>query len=190
MVSAIDDAVGRVCDALRTTGAEENTLVFFLSDNGGHPIANSARNTPLRGEKSTVYEGGIRVPFLVKWPARLPAGIKYDRAVISLDIMATALAAAGLKPPPEVELDGVDLVPHLRGDRDRPPHETLYWRFIEHRAIRHGDWKLTMPSDGPEGLYDLSKDPGETTDLSAAQPELVARLKQLHAGWLAEMPRR
>jgi arylsulfatase A-like enzyme len=113
MVSAMDDAIGRVSEALRTQGLEEKTLIFFLSDNGGHPIANAARNDPLRGEKGTVYEGGIRVPFVVKWSGRLPAGKTYAQPVVSLDIMSTALAAAGAKPPKGAPVDGVDLVPHL-----------------------------------------------------------------------------
>src|SRR5206468_3668029 len=116
MVSAMDDAVGRVSDALRTEGLDGDTLIFFLSDNGGHPRANAARNDPLRGEKATVYEGGIRVPFVVKWTGRLPAGTTYAHPVVSLDIMATALAAAGTKPPQGTPLDGIDLVPHLRGE--------------------------------------------------------------------------
>jgi arylsulfatase A-like enzyme len=187
MVSALDDAVGRLSDALRTEGLEEKTLVFFLSDNGGHPMANAARNDPLRGEKGTVYEGGIRVPFVVKWTGRLPAGTTYAHPVVSLDVMATALAAAGLNPPKGAPLDGVDLVPHLRGEATTPPHETLYWRFIDHRAVRHGRWKLTAPAGGPEGLYDLSADVAESRDVSAAHPEVVGELKALYAKWNGEL---
>jgi arylsulfatase A-like enzyme len=188
MVSAMDDAIGRVSEALRTQGLEEKTLIFFLSDNGGHPIANAARNDPLRGEKGTVYEGGIRVPFVVKWTGRLPAGKTYAQPIVSLDIMSTALAAAGAKPPESAPLDGVDLVPHLRGAATTPPHETLYWRFIDHWAIRHGQWKLTAPAGGPEGLYDLSVDISEAKDLSATNPEVVRKLKDLYAKWNAELP--
>ena len=188
VVSAADDAIGRVNDALRAEGLEENTLVFFISDNGGHPPANAANNLPLRGQKGTLYEGGIRVPFVVKWPKQLPAGTKFDRPVISLDFMATALAAAGTQPPSGVPLDGVDLVPHLRGDNKERPHQTLYWRFIKDRAIRYGDWKLTMPVGKPEGLFNLAKDISESTDLSAANPEIVKKLKGLHAAWEAQMP--
>jgi arylsulfatase A-like enzyme len=188
MVSAMDDAVGRVSDAIRAEGLEQDTLVFFLSDNGGHPIANAARNDPLRGEKSTVYEGGIRVPFVVKWTGRLPAGKKYEQPVVSLDIMATAITAAGLKPSPGAPLDGADLVPHLRGEVTTPPHETLYWRFINHWAVRHGRWKFTAQASQPEGLYDLSADIAESKDLSAAHPEVVSELKGLYARWNAGLP--
>jgi arylsulfatase A-like enzyme len=187
VVSAMDDAVGRVTDAIRAEGLENDTLVFFLSDNGGHPMANAARNDPLRGEKGTVYEGGIRVPFVVKWTGRLPAGAKYEQPVVSLDIMATAVAAAGLKSP-GAPLDGVDLVPHLRGEVAAPPHETLYWRFINHWAVRHGRWKFTAQAGQPEGLYDLSADVSESRDLSAAHPEVVGELKGLYAKWNSELP--
>ncbi len=188
MVSALDDAVGRVSDALRAEGLDRDTLIFFLSDNGGHPLANAARNEPLRGEKSTVYEGGIRVPFVVKWTGRLPAGARYADPVVSLDIMATALAAAGAKPPKGVALDGIDLVPYLRGEARTPPHETLYWRFIDHWAIRHGHWKLTVPAGQPEGLYDLSADIAESRDVASANPEVVRKLKTLYAQWSKELP--
>ncbi len=188
MVSALDDAVARVSDALRTEGLDGNTLIFFLSDNGGHPRANAARNDPLRGEKGTVYEGGIRVPFVVKWTGRLPAGATYAHPVVSLDVMTTALAAAGVQPPKGAPLDGVNLVPHLRGEATTPPHETLYWRFINHSAVRHGRWKLTAPAGGAEGLYDVSADVSESTDISSANPEVVHSLKTLYAKWNSELP--
>ena len=188
MLSAVDDAIGRISDALKETGLEQNTILFFLSDNGGHPLANTGRNAPLRGEKSTIYEGGIRVPFVVKWAGTLPAGRRYDSPVISLDIMATAIAAAGLKPAEGQPLDGVDLVPFLKGEVNTAPHETLYWRFIQHRAIRHQNWKLTLPSDGPAELFDLANDVSESRNLSSTHSGIVEQLRTLHAAWEAEMP--
>jgi arylsulfatase A-like enzyme len=188
MLSAVDDAVGRVTAKLKQEGLDEETLIFFLSDNGGHPIANAASNGPLREQKGTVYEGGIRVPFVVKWTGRLPAGARYSRPVISLDIAATAMSLAGVKPSPEQPLDGVNLLPYLSGEQDSPPHETLYWRFIEHRAVRHGEWKLTMPADKPEGLFDLSRDISESKDLSVERPEVVSDLKKRFAEWNADLP--
>jgi arylsulfatase A-like enzyme len=183
MLSAMDDAVGRVRGALRAGGLDRDTLIIFLSDNGGHPIANAARNDPLRGEKSTVFEGGIRVPFVVTWPGRLPAGGTYSHPVISLDVLPTALAAAGVAAPPGSRLDGVDLLPYLAGRDGRPPHRTLYWRYGRHHAVRHGSWKLTAPAGGPAGLYDLPTDISESRDLSASRPEVVAELTRLYAGW-------
>jgi arylsulfatase A-like enzyme len=191
MLAAMDDAVGLVAGKLEAEGLDRDTLVVFLSDNGGHPAANAARNDPLRDQKSTVFEGGIRVPFVVKWTGRIPAGGVYSEPVISLDILPTALAAAGVAPPPRLSLDGVDVLPHITGRTDRPPHETLYWRYGHHRAIRHGRWKLTMPADAPAGLYDLSTDVAESKDLSAAHPEVVDDLARRYAAWASglEPPR-
>jgi arylsulfatase A-like enzyme len=187
MLSAVDDAIGRISEALKSNDLEQDTLIFFLSDNGGQ-ILSGGVNKPLRGEKSTLFEGGIRVPFIVKWPRMLPAGTKYEQAVSALDIMATAAVAAGMKDLTPLALDGVDLIPYLRGDRAGRPHEILHWRFIRHHAVRQGDWKLVRPSDGPGGLFDLSKDVSETTDLSAAHPDIVRKLEELHAAWEKQMP--
>ena len=183
MISAVDDAVGRITEKLHRENLDERTLIFFLSDNGGHPIASGAQNRPLRREKGTVYEGGIRVPFVVKWTGRIPAGRRFSHPVISLDIAATALSVAGITA--DVPLDGVDLVPFLSETRKTAPHETLYWRFVDQRAIRHGKWKLTTPRGEPEGLYDLSADISESTDVSAANPMILANLKALYATWEA-----
>jgi arylsulfatase A-like enzyme len=167
--------------------------VFFLSDNGG-PLAkfapNASRNTPLRGGKGDTWEGGIRVPFLVRWKGRLPAGKVYDLPVIQLDIHATALAAAGVDARPAWKLDGVDLLPFLDGTRSAAPHEALYWRFGEQMAIRKGDWKLVrgdLSADQPFGniaprpmLFHLTDDRGEKNDQAAAHPEKV---RELHDAW-------
>lgn len=187
MLSAVDDAIGRISDALKTNDLEQDTLIFFLSDNGGQ-IFSSGVNKPLRGEKGTLFEGGIRVPFLVKWPRKLSAGAKYGEAVSALDIMATAAVAAGIRDIGPLKLDGVDLIPYLRGERSGRPHEILHWRFIKHHAVRQGDWKLVRPSDGLGGLFDLSKDVSESNDLSAAYPDIVKQLEELHAAWEKEMP--
>ncbi len=188
MLAAADDAVGRVVGKLAAEGLDRDTLVVFLNDNGGHPLANAARNDPLRGQKGTVFEGGIRVPFVVSWPGRIPAGGVYSQPVASLDVLPTALAAAGGEPPAGLRLDGVNLLPHLTGSDDRPPHAALFWRYGDHRAVRAGRWKLTMPADGPPGLYDLVADVAESTDLSAAHPETLAELTRLFAAWDAELP--
>lgn len=186
MTSALDDAVGVVMAKLRAEGLEKDTLVFFLSDNGG-PQMLAARNDPLRGQKATVYEGGIRVPFVVAWPGHIPAGGTYSKPVTCLDILPTALAAAGVQPSATSPLDGVNLLPHLTGRTDAPPHETLYWRYGNERAVRHRNWKLTMPSREPGGLYDLSADLAEAHDLSATRPEIVAELTRLYDRWAAEL---
>lgn len=188
MLSAMDDAVGQIVRKLRESGLERDTLIVFLSDNGGHPLANAARNGRLRGEKSTLHEGGVRVPFVVSWPARIPAGSTYGQPVISLDIVPTSLAAAGARAPAGVALDGVDIVPHLTGKVMASPHDVLYWRYGDHHAVRQGRWKLTVPAHEPRGLYDLVDDIGETKDRSADQPERLRELTRRYDEWSRTLP--
>jgi arylsulfatase A-like enzyme len=186
MTGAMDDAVGTLLAELERAQLREDTLIFFLSDNGGHPIANAASNAPLRGEKSTIYEGGVRVPFVVSWPGHLPAGKTYAQPVSSLDIASTALSAAGATDEiARRKLDGVDLVPFLNGERSGAPHEVLYWRYGPHRAIRHGNWKLTLPGGGLAELFDVEKDISETNDLAADHPEIVKDLSSQFDAWEA-----
>jgi arylsulfatase A-like enzyme len=193
MMSAMDDSIGRVLKTLHDKNLEENTLVFFFSDNGGPTMKgttiNASRNDPLRGSKRTTLEGGIRVPFMVKWPGHVPAGKVYDKPVIQLDILPTALAAANVKVPPDAKLDGVDLLPYLNNKKTEEPHSTLYWRFGDQMAIRQGDWKLVRydpVADGMKGtvtdakLYNLASDIGESKDLIKSEPQ---RAKELQAAW-------
>ena len=193
MMSAMDDAVGQVLARLREKQLEEDTLVFFISDNGGPTMptttTNASSNEPLRGSKRTTLEGGIRVPFFVKWPGRLPAGKKYDHPVIQLDILPTALAAAGVETPSDAEIEGVDLLQYLSGQKADKPHDALYWRFGEQMAIRQGDWKLVRYDGAVDGLrgvttepklYILATDIGEENDLIVEEPQ---RAKELQAAW-------
>ena len=163
---------------------------------------NGSSNGPLRGQKGDTWEGGIRVPFFVQWKGQLPAGKVYEQPVISLDILPTAIAAAGSQPGTDWQLDGVNLLPYLTGQNAAAPHDHLYWRFGPQWAIRQGDWKLVAgfdyvanntPDPSPRQLaaapqpnllkvtapqlYNLADDPGETKDLASAQPERVAALK-------------
>jgi len=189
MLSAMDDAVGKVHAALAERKLTGDTLVFFISDNGGPPV-NASSNGHLRGHKATTWEGGIRVPFVVSWPGTLPAGATYDRPVIQLDILPTALAAAGAPLPDGI--DGVDLRPYLAGDRSAAPHESLYWRFGQQRAIRAGDWKLVEATGGTGPmLVNLADDAAEQTDRSAAEPDARRRLEEAWNAWNAtlEAPR-
>jgi arylsulfatase A-like enzyme len=188
MTSAMDDAVGEVLAKLRESGLEERTLIFYVSDNGGPP-ANASNNAPLRGNKAQTLEGGVRVPFFVQWKGRLPGGRTYDRPVIQLDVCTTALAAAGATTPKDsAKLDGVNLLPYLKGEKAGDPHEALYWRFGKQTAVRAGDWKLVRHRQSTSAeLYDLSDDVGESKDLAAARPKKVKELQALWDKWNAEL---
>ena len=188
MMSAMDDAIGRVLTKIRALGQEENTLVFFISDNGGPTASTTSYNGPLRGFKMTTFEGGPRVPFIAQWKGKIPAGKTYDFPVMNLDVLPTALIAAGGKPEASWSLDGVDLMPYLTGKQTSRPHQTLYWRYGPQWAIRHGDLKLVVSKGGsgqPE-LYDLATDIGESKDLASAQPAKVKELRALWDKWSAE----
>jgi len=194
MMSAMDDAVGAVLEKIRAIGQEENTLIFFLCDNGGPTQQTTSRNDPLRGFKATTWEGGVRVPFCVQWKGKIPAGKVYEHPIIQLDILPTAIAAADGKADPAWRLDGVNLLPYLAGDNTSKPHETLYWRFGNQWAIRHGDWKLVVGNQAgvpaaattaPE-LINLAADISESKNLADAEPEKVKELKALYDKWNAE----
>jgi arylsulfatase A-like enzyme len=191
-ISLMDDAIGTVMDAVRHSGQEARTLVVFFSDNGG-PITkgapNGARNTPLRGGKGDVYEGGVRVPFVVSWPGRLPSGQDYPQPVSSLDVFTTALACAGVARPTDRTYDGVDLVPFLSGETHGAPHERLFWRsgVDQQWAMREGDWKLVRLKGKPDELYDLAADIGETRNLAAVKPEVTRRLAAKLEAWNGEL---
>jgi arylsulfatase B len=181
MLANMDDSVGAVMSQLRKSGLEENTLVFFLSDNGGPTRELTSSNLPLRGEKGQMYEGAIRVPYMVQWKGKIPAGKVYHQPVSSFDIYATAVAnSAGVTVPEQVE--GVDLVPFLTGEDRGRPHETLFWRQGGKAAMRHGDWKIVRMGKRLQAgrakweLYDLSKDISEQTNLADAQPEILSEL--------------
>src|SRR5687768_490293 len=183
MMSAMDDAIGRVLATLKENKLEENTLIFFVSDNGGPPV-NASNNGHLRGHKASTWEGGVRVPFLFQWKGHLPAGKVSEQPVIQLDFLPTALAAAGAEM--DEKIDGVDLLPFLTGKNKGAPHEALYWRFGEQMAIRKGDWKLVK--GGGRGtvapkkplLINLAKDIGEQNDLAEKEPK---KYQELQAAW-------
>ncbi|GIW93895.1 MAG: N-acetylgalactosamine-6-sulfatase [Pirellulaceae bacterium] len=194
MTLAMDEAVGRVLEKLRATGQSGNTLVMFISDNGGPTMpgttVNGSSNAPLRGSKRTTLEGGIRVPFVIAWQGRIQPGV-YRHPVIQLDLAATALAAAGL--PLDESIEGVNLLPYLDGSKSGSPHEALFWRFGQQMAIRQGDFKLVRYDSNadtligrrnqpvtPPKLYNLAEDIGETNDLAATMPDKV---RELQAKW-------
>ena len=188
MLSSMDNAVGAVLKTLREHDLESNTLVFFVGDNGGPTQANSSRNDPLSGFKGGVLEGGIRVPFLVQWKGTLPEGETYDEPVIALDILPTALAAAGARSPGEQKLDGVNLLPYLKGEKSGAPHETLFWRMGPRSAVRAGDWKLVREQAGqPWQLFNLAEDVGEKQDLAKEKRDVVGKLAATYQEWDSQL---
>jgi arylsulfatase A-like enzyme len=189
MISQLDESVGRILEALRDSGQEDRTLIIFHSDNGA-PTGNRSLNTPLRGNKGTMWEGGIRVPFLMQWKGTLPVGRVVDAPIISLDMLPTALATANVSVPEDAKLDGSNLLPYLTGKAEQLPQRNLYWRYGEQTAIREGDFKLVQALDQSvnppvlkAGLYDVVRDAHEEHDLSAKHPEKVKDLQRLWDEW-------
>jgi len=187
-VEEVDWSVGRILDALRENGLAEKTLVIFTSDNGGTP---RGVNIPLRGHKGSTLEGGVRVPTLAWWPGKIPAGTETDAVTAMFDILPTFAALSGAKLPTDRKLDGVNIWPQLVGLPDATPaHETFYYYYgLILNAVRHGDWKLQIAQGNKASagetfapqLYDLKRDIGEKQDVSAANPEIVAKLQALIA---------
>ena len=187
MMASMDDGIGRIMATLREQKLEEDTLVIFFSDNGGPTPGNASLNTPFRGTKGSTFEGGVRVPFMMAWKGRLPAGKVEDRMIVQLDLFPTILALAGAELPQGKPIDGKDLLPYLTGQKDGPVHEALFWRFGPRRGIRAGDWKLQWNAQQSPALYDLAQDPGESKDLASAKPEIVEKLMKQYTGWDAQL---
>lgn len=197
MTIALDRAVGGILDAIDR--APRETLVFFINDNGG-ATNNGSNNGPYRGMKGSKWEGGIRVPFALRWPGTIEPGRVYAHAVSSLDIAATiagtiptaahdtgAHSPAGASPDPDRPLDGVDLRPFLTGEAGGPPHRALFWRRDVAAAVQMGDWKLIRSEGNPSLLFDLAADPGECHDLSSVYPERAGSLLDALTQWESEM---
>ncbi|MCY3621585.1 MAG: sulfatase-like hydrolase/transferase [Gammaproteobacteria bacterium] len=183
MVRSLDRSVGGVLAALRENGLEENTLVFFTSDNGAPAYIGLPRvNEPFRGWKISFFEGGIHVPFFLKWPARLTGGQTFEAPVHGFDIFSTAAAAAGVELPRDRIIDGVDLVPFVAGEAEGVPHERLFWRTGGYQAVLADGYKLQI-SDPPgrTWLFHLPSDPTEQRNLADAAPTRVDALRELLA---------
>ena len=183
MLLRMDEAIGAVLDALARTGADEDSLVFFFSDNGGAK-KNAANNGILRDLKHSAYEGGIRVPFLVRWPGRVPAGTICDEPIICQDILPTICAAAGIELAADRDYDGRNMLPALRGEATEPLHEALFWKDDGQQwAVRAGKWKLLSNRQGQTELYDLESDLAEQKNLLSQHPEMVKSLRQRYDTW-------
>ena len=172
MIHGVDEGVRGVLQALQEEKLDENTLIFFFSDNGGPIAVNGSHNTPYRGAKGQVYDGGIHVPFAARWKGQIPAGKRFAAPIISLDVFATATSLAGVKPP---NIDGVDLMPHVMGQASKPPHDRLFWRTGggASYAVREGRYKLVK----------IGANPPELSDLAAANPKVLARLDSARLDW-------
>lgn len=185
MLDSMDQNIGKILAALKRNDLEDNTLIVFLSDNGGHE---ASPNKPLRGKKGTYWEGGLRVPFAMQWKGRLPAGAKYRHPVISLDILPTIIAAAGHKIDSAWKLDGVNLLPFVTGGNKARPHETLYWVWGARKAIRHGDVKAVSMNGGRDfEMFDLAKDIGESDNLASAASDQLKSLIKKHQDWESKL---
>ncbi|PCJ69792.1 MAG: sulfatase [Rhodobiaceae bacterium] len=188
MTRAVDRSVGRVMQALKDNGLDDNTLVIFTSDNGGAGyVGLPDLNKPFRGWKLTLFEGGTHVPFFARWPRHIPAGSTFDEPVSHMDLFATASGAAGLDLPDDRIIDGVDFIPYVTGEREGAPHETLFWKDGHYRVVLNEGWKLQL-SQLPEKtwLFNLSKDPTEQINLAENLPGKVAELTALLETHLAE----
>jgi arylsulfatase A-like enzyme len=187
MIRALDRSVRRILDTLEAEGLSDNTIVAFTSDNGGPGyIGIPDVNTPFRGWKITMFEGGIRVPMFVKWPAKITAGTKVDTPVAHIDMTPTLANAAGAQMPEGVEIDGVDMLPLATGEGIEDwNRETLFWQNDHYQVVRHGDWKLQVndrPTDGlQKWLYNLAEDPTEQNNLAASRTDKVEELDALLA---------
>ena len=188
MVYRLDINVGRIIQALEENGLAENTLVVFLSDNGGPCDSNASINAPFNGQKGILLEGGIHVPFIMRWKGKLPEATTYTNPVISLDLASTFFELAGGKRTDEVKLDGVNLMPFLLGQNQGKPHESFNWRFTISAAIRQGNWKLIRLPDRLPMLYNLSKDISEQNDVALEHLDITkSMLKQL-GEWDVSLP--
>ena len=184
MIAGVDEGVGKINSLLTNLGLRENTLIIFLSDNGGR--LDAANNGQFRGHKGMLFEGGIRVPFTMSWPAKLPKNITYTQPISSLDIFSTSLAAADIKVNKNLQLDGKNLIPYLKNKVKTPPHEILFWRVAngEEYAVRKGNFKLIKSAYKKNTmLFDLSNDEMETKDISLENPKIYKKLKSLYNKW-------
>ena len=186
MIWAMDRAIGKLIDALKASGEFENTLIWFLSDNGG-ATGNASVNLPLAGHKGIKFEGGTRVPFFAHWPKQFKEPKRFDSMMISLDIMPTTLAAAGAKEEDLKNLDGVNLLPFIKGEKATPPHQNLYWHKLWFSAMRDGPWKLIYVQDYGYALYNLDKDLAESKNLIKAENQRAQNMIQKLNDWKSEL---
>lgn len=184
----MDQNIGRITSTLKELNLEENTLIFFYSDNGGKILGNHSYNTPLKGEKGTLLEGGIRVPFLVQWKGVIPKGKRIDFPVAAIDILPTVLDVVNIDENPKKPLDGINLMPFLMDNKKIASDRYIYWRFVYTWAIRNNEWKLVKLKDAPTPeLYHLSEDLSEANNVYVKYPEIVEELEKAFNSWSDSM---
>ncbi len=188
MVSAVDDGVGAVLDKLQQLNLTENTIVIFLSDNGGPEKDNASDNGALRGGKGSLFEGGIRVPFAIQWPRQISAGTEYQQPIISLDIFVTVAANVEGAAKPKNALDGVDLLPYLKGIKKDSPHAFLFWRQYDQKnyaVIHQSGFKEMILKDSNVSMYNLKMEIGEQTNVAEKNNSLLQQMEQQRKKWEA-----
>ncbi|TMM53419.1 sulfatase [Maribacter algarum] len=186
---ALDRAVGKVLDKLKELGIADNTLVVFTNDNGGPTDANASSNLPLSGIKATHLEGGLRVPFLMKWPGKLKPNTVYDFPISTFDLLPTFYSAAGGNNTELKDIDGVDLLPYINGVKTERPHQTLFWKRDARAVIRKGDWKFIRFPDRPAELFYLPEDERELNNLADQEPERYLQMYKELFAWEATLER-
>lgn len=189
MTLALDRACGEILDKLKALGLEENTLVVFANDNGGPTDRNASSNYPLSGTKSNHLEGGIRVPFLMSWPKKIQAGTNYQHPISTLDLLPTFFEAGGGNVDTLMQLDGVNLLPYILGEKLERPHQRLFWKKDARAVLREGDWKLIRFADRPAELYNIADDQREMNNLAAIYPEKVRKMFKTIFQWESTLER-
>jgi arylsulfatase A-like enzyme len=189
MINALDDAIGEIMDKLRMLKLEDNTIVYLISDNGGALYTKATDNKPYKGGKLTMFEGGVNVPFFMKWKGKIPAKQVYQNPVSAMDIFMTSVGLAECKLPDERVYDGVDLLPYLTGNKEGLPHDKFYWKADHINAMRSGQWKfLQSIRDGWIELYNVGEDKYEKIDLHYVKPEVLDQLQKQFDIWLKDIP--
>jgi arylsulfatase A-like enzyme len=184
MINALDDAIGTLMEKMNALGLDENTIIYFLSDNGGASYTNATNNDPYKGGKLTDFEGGVNVPCMIKWKGHLQEGLVYKKPISSMDLFTTAIEVAECTLPDDRKYDGLNLLPYLNGENKGEPHESFYWRSDHIHAMRKGDYKFIMSTrDNWLELYNISEDKYETYDLSIGHPEIIKDLMRDFDEW-------
>jgi len=184
MISNLDDNIGRLTEYLHDQNLVDNSLIFFISDNGGAEYTHTTNNGRYEGGKNTEFEGGLKVPMIIRLPGKATAGIRFPHMVSSMDIFATSIASAGIDMMPGRELDGVNLLPYIMGDNKMPPHQYLFWQRGISKVVRNNEFKLVMNEySGIEILYNLNQNKYENPDVAPSNPRVVNELKTAFQDW-------